>query len=318
MPFYRPDNFTLKGKNTYMYAIKTKQLTHQFSNGELALDQINLQVPQGSIYGFLGPNGAGKTTTLKLILGLLKKQKGEVFFFDESFAENRIKILEKTGSLIESPSIYTQLTASENLEVFRKIYRVPKPNIEQVLKIVSLSNTGKKRAGNFSLGMKQRLSIAISLLHNPSLLILDEPTNGLDPNGMVEIRELLVKLNKETGITILVSSHLLAEIEKMASHIGIINKGKLVFEGTMQALQEKQQLSEALKIKTNNDLLAQQLIEQMGFAVTIRNNQLLVTTLQPEDNATICVTLVKADIKVFEMTTQTNDLESIFMNLINH
>lgn len=301
-----------------MYAIRTNELTHHFGNGELALDKINLQVPQGSIYGFLGPNGAGKTTTLKLIAGLLKKQKGEVYFFDESFDKNRIKILQKTGALIESPSLYAQLTAKENLELFRKIYKAPVSNIDAVLDIVGLNNTGKKRAGNFSLGMKQRLSIAISLLHNPSLLILDEPTNGLDPNGMVEIRELLVKLNKERGITILVSSHLLAEIEKMASHIGIINKGKLVFEGTIQDLQEKQQSATAVKVKTNDDVLAQKIITQTGFAVISKNKQLLVAITQAEDNAVICSALVKANMKVFEITTQTNDLESIFMNLINH
>lgn len=170
-------------------------------------------VPKGSIYGFLGPNGAGKTTTLRLILGLLKRQTGSINVFNVPFDENRIEILNQTGSLIESPSLYSHLTAYENLNVLRKIYQCPESRINDVLELVGLSNTGKKKSGLFSLGMKQRLGIAIALLNNPALLILDEPTNGLDPNGILEIRELLKRINAESGITIVISSHLLSEIE---------------------------------------------------------------------------------------------------------
>ena len=179
-----------------MNCIETKDLSYRFSTDQLILDKINLQVPNGSIYGFLGPNGAGKTTTLRLILGLLKKQEGNIHLFGKTFEKHRISILKNIGSMIESPSIYGHLTATENLLLLQKVYQCPVGRISEVLKTVGLEHVGQKKAGQFSLGMKQRLSIAIALLHNPSLLILDEPTNGLDPNGIIEIRELLKKLNE--------------------------------------------------------------------------------------------------------------------------
>lgn len=216
-----------------MYTIETRDLSYKFAGNAPVLDNINLQVPTGSIYGFIGPNGAGKTTTLKLILGLLKKQNGKIEIFNQEFEQNRIAILQKTGSLIESPSFYGHLTAHENLQLLNKLYKTPEQRIDELLTIVGLENTKKKKAGKFSLGMKQRLSIAIALLPNPSLLILDEPTNGLDPSGIIETRELLKKLNAEQNITIVISSHLLAEIEKLVTHVGIINRGKMLFQGPL-------------------------------------------------------------------------------------
>ena len=177
-----------------MYCIETINLSHKFSADEKVLNNVNLQVEEGTIYGFLGPNGAGKTTTLKLILGLLKKQQGEILVFGKPFQQNRIEILKNIGSMIESPSIYGHLTAIENLRILQKVYQCPKQRITEVLDLVDLANTGNKKTSNFSLGMKQRLAIAIALLHSPKLLILDEPTNGLDPNGILEIRELLQNL----------------------------------------------------------------------------------------------------------------------------
>ena len=176
-----------------MLCIETNNLSYKFlgTDSVAVLNKINLQVPEGSIFGFLGPNGAGKTTTLRLLLGLLKKQSGTIKIFDKQFDTSRIEILKDIGSLIESPSLYAHLTATENLFILQKIYQCPKTRIQEVLKIVGLSDTGHKKAGEFSLGMKQRLSIAVALLHNPTLLILDEPTNGLDPNGIIEIRELM-------------------------------------------------------------------------------------------------------------------------------
>jgi len=198
---------------------------------------MDLRVPVGSIFGFLGPNGAGKTTTLRLILGLLKKQAGEICIFGKPFASHRIAILSRVGSLIESPSIYSQLTATENLRVLQKVYRCPEDRIGQVLQLTGLGDTGKKKAGKFSLGMKQRLGIAIALLNDPVLLILDEPTNGLDPEGIVEMRELFLGLHAR-GATILLSSHLLGEMEKLITHAGIIHKGQLLFQGTLGELRE--------------------------------------------------------------------------------
>jgi lantibiotic transport system ATP-binding protein len=218
--------------------LETSELSYRFSRNAIVLDKLDLRVPEGSIYGFLGPNGAGKTTTLRLLLGLLRKQQGHILFFGRPFEADRIAALRKVGSLIESPSVYGHLTAVENLAVWQKIYQCPWERIALVLHWVGLADTGRKKAGQFSLGMKQRLGIAIALLNDPSLLILDEPTNGLDPGGMIEIRELLQQLNRERGVTILLSSHLLSEMEKLVTHTGIIHRGRLLFQGSLDELRE--------------------------------------------------------------------------------
>ena len=220
------------------YCLETFNLSHRYSGDQRALDNIGLRVPRGSIYGFLGPNGAGKTTTLRLVLGLLRKQEGQILFFGKSFEKNRIDMLQKIGSLIESPSVYAHLSAAENLLVYQKIYRCPRRRISEVLESTGLGETGRKKAGRFSLGMKQRLAIAIALLNDPKLLILDEPTNGLDPAGIIAMRELLQALNWRNGITILLSSHLLAEVDKLATHVGVISGGRLVFQGAMSELRK--------------------------------------------------------------------------------
>lgn len=220
------------------YSLETDGLSHRFSR-TLVLDQIGLRVPEGSIYGFLGPNGAGKTTTLRLVLGLLGKQQGRILFFGKPFEEHRVATLKKLGTLIESPSVYAQLTAAENLAVWQQLYRCPKERIATVLQWVGLTDTGRKKAGHFSMGMKQRLGIAVALLNDPALLVLDEPTNGLDPGGMKEVRELLQRLNRDQGVTILLSSHLLYEMEKLVTHTGIINKGRLIFQGPLHELKSR-------------------------------------------------------------------------------
>ena len=217
-------------------AVAISGLTYRFGRNPPALNEVAMSVPTGAIYGFLGPNGAGKTTTLRLILGLLRRQSGEIRVFDQGLEEHRASILSRIGSSIEVPSIYDSLTAAENLEVWRLAFGCARSRIPAVLEQVGLTETGSKRAGQFSLGMKQRLAIAVALLHEPSLLILDEPTNGLDPHGIIEVRKLLRRLNQELGITILVSSHLLGEIEKLVTHLGIIHRGRMVFEGTLAEL----------------------------------------------------------------------------------
>lgn len=296
-----------------MYCIETKNLTHHFSGKEKVLNDINLQIPQGSIFGFLGPNGAGKTTTLKLILGLLKKQEGTISIFDKPFEKNRIETLKNIGSLIEAPSLYNHLTAKENLKIWQKVYQCPIGRIDEVLEIVGLSQTGKKKAGKFSLGMKQRLSIAIALLHNPSLLILDEPTNGLDPSGILEIRELLTRLNNEQKITIVISSHLLAEIEKMVTHIGIINKGSILFQGTLEELQFKQ--SSFISFETDNTEKTFELLRSRELNPTIVEDQVLIPTCDKKVISGINSELVKSGVEVYQIATIKNDLESIFIDL---
>ncbi|MBK9505375.1 MAG: ATP-binding cassette domain-containing protein [Bacteroidetes bacterium] len=299
-----------------MYSITTNNLTYRFNGKETVLSDINLQVPTGSIYGFLGPNGAGKTTTLRLLLGLLKKQDGEINIFNLPFEKNRIDILRKTGSLIESPSLYAHLSAKENLAILQKVYQCKPSRIEEVLKIVGLENTGKKSTGKFSLGMKQRLSIAIALMHEPELLILDEPTNGLDPNGIIEMRELLKQLNKDLGMTILVSSHLLAEIEKMVTHVGIINKGKLIFQGTMGELHEAQHQQSFMCFETGNVEKSKEVLKTNGIQFQQEGSQLHMPVLERELIASINKQLVEQDIKVYQISIVKNDLESIFIDLV--
>jgi ABC-type multidrug transport system ATPase subunit len=299
------------------YCIQTNNLTHHFLQQEV-LHEINLKVETGSIYGFLGPNGAGKTTTLRLALGLLKKQRGAIYFFGLPFHENRISILKKIGSLIESPSLYGHLTAKENLSLLQKVYQCPKERIQHVLNLVGLPDTGNKKASQFSLGMKQRLSIAIALLHNPALLILDEPTNGLDPNGIIEVRELLKKLNQEDGITILISSHLLAEIEKLVTHVGIINQGRLLFQGTLDDLKNRQQLSLSTVFETSDQERTLRLMSDHNLSPRVENGKIILPSLARETIATLNQQLVANDVLVYEISVVKNDLESIFIDMINH
>jgi len=296
-----------------MLCLETKNLTHHFSSGEPVLRAISLQVAEGSIYGFLGPNGAGKTTTLRLVLGLLARQQGEIGIFGKPFHSHRVDILRKVGSLIESPSFYAQLTAKENLAVMQRLYRCPEANIPRALQLVGLGNTGKKKAGRFSLGMKQRLGIAMALLNDPSLLILDEPTNGLDPAGMVEMRELLKTLNREHGVTILVSSHLLVEVEKLATHVGIISKGALVFQGTLQELMDRR--SSLVAFDTDDPAKALRIAEQQQLPACLENGRLIISPAPKETVVALNRRLVQENVGVYEISGMKNDLETIFMNL---
>ena len=217
--------------------IETDSLTKGVGR-QTRVNHIDLRVPEGCVYGFLGPNGAGKTTTLKLLLGLLKPTDGTITFFGQKMTgQNRLSILKHTGSLIESPSFYGHLTGLENLEIVAKMKKIPAKEISNVLQTVRLYEQKDKKVRQYSLGMKQRLGIAMALLGNPRVLILDEPTNGLDPAGIQEIREFIKNLPVLRQMTVIVSSHLLSEVEQMADMVGIINHGRLIFQGTMAALE---------------------------------------------------------------------------------
>jgi lantibiotic transport system ATP-binding protein len=293
--------------------IQTTNLNFSFINGFKTLQDVNLFVPKGSVYGFLGPNGAGKTTTLRLLLGLLKNQQGKLEIFGKEFASHRIEILKRLGSLIEQPSLYLHLTAKENLDIYRLIYKVDKDRINEVLKIVGLDYTGNKKAKQFSLGMKQRLSIAIALLHQPELLILDEPTNGLDPNGIIETRELIKKLNKEYNTTVIVSSHILNEVERMASHVGIIHKGKMLFQGSLLELQQMKSRQTALEIETNDNSTAARLLQ--SFSLKSVNDKLVMPFENKEQTASINRLLVQNGINVYSIHSQQEDLEQLFLDI---
>jgi len=300
-----------------MYCVETRHLSHSFSSHPNVLKDINLQVPTGSIYGFLGPNGAGKTTSLRLLLGLIKKQQGELLLFDKPFLKQRETVLKKIGSMIESPSLYGHLTAVENLQLMQKLYQCPETRIAEVLNIVGLSATGSKKASQFSLGMKQRLSLAVALIHQPTLLILDEPTNGLDPNGIIEIRDLLKKLNEEEGISIIISSHLLSEIEKLVTHVGIISKGKMVFQGTLENLVSKQQHDSKLIIETSDTDGSIEILSRLQLTVTRENGKIILPIPSKEMIASLNRQLINAGVDVYEMSPVKKDLETIFMELIN-
>jgi len=208
--------------------LETRGLNKYYGE-QLAVKDVSLKIPRGSIYGLLGPNGAGKTTTLKMLTGLLYPSSGEIIVFNEPWQR---KHLERIGALIESPSLYGNLTAVENLLVHSKLMGLPKERIYEVLEIVDLKNTGKKLVSKFSMGMKQRLGIAVALLGHPELLILDEPTNGLDPIGIQELREL-IRSFPQRGITVILSSHILTEVSQLVDHIGIISDGELKYQDKM-------------------------------------------------------------------------------------
>jgi ABC-2 type transport system ATP-binding protein len=293
--------------------IKTTGLNYHYSKGVQTLFDIKLNIQKGSIYGFLGPNGSGKTTTLSLLLGLLNNQKGDIEIFGQHLHSNRVGILKKIGSLVETPSLYGHLTAKENLEVYRQIYGATKERVTEVLNIVGLNDTGRKTAKKFSLGMKQRLAIALSLLPNPELLILDEPSNGLDPSGIIELRQLIRKLNKDHGMTILISSHLLGEVEKMVSHVGIIYKGKMLFQGSLPELHLFQQKSSKLYINTSDNEQAIKLLrdynpERTGETLTLTFNDI-------HQVASINRMLTQSNLDVYLLHPKENDLEQLFINL---
>lgn len=219
------------------YVITTEQLTKKYKNF-ISVNNVSLHIRKGSIYGFIGPNGAGKSTTMKMLLGLTAPTKGSFTIDGKHFPDDRLAILKEIGSFIESPSFYANLTGRENLDIIRRILRLSKSSVEDALELVGLTEFGDRLAKKYSLGMKQRLGLAGALLGRPPLLILDEPTNGLDPSGIHEIRSLVKSLLDLYDCTILISSHMLSEIELIADDIGILNHGRLLFEGSLDDLRQ--------------------------------------------------------------------------------
>lgn len=242
------------------YVLKTTGLTKQYGT-DTVVNHVNISVKPGEIYGFLGQNGAGKTTTIRMIMGLIKPTEGEVELFGEKLSRKNLHLFERIGSIIEFPGFYPNLSAAENLEVHRKLMGMAGKNcIEECLEMVGILDARNKQVKNFSLGMKQRLGIARALLHHPELLILDEPTNGLDPAGIKEVRQLILDLAFKRKITVFMSSHILSEVEQLATRIGIIDRGKLIEEIDYDNLQLKNR--NYVEIKLNNDKKAVTLLEE--------------------------------------------------------
>ncbi len=230
------------------YIITTERLTKKYKNF-VSVNNVSLHIRKGSIYGFLGPNGAGKSTTMKMLLGLTAPTKGSFAIDGRHFPEDRIDILKETGSFIESPSFYANLTGRENLDIIRRILGLPETSVDDALELVGLEEFGGRLAKKYSLGMKQRLGLAGALLGRPPVLILDEPTNGLDPSGIHEIRNLVKSLPDLYDCTIMISSHMLSEIELMADDIGILNHGNLLFEGSLEDLRHSAGKAESANLE---------------------------------------------------------------------
>jgi len=297
---------------TMEYIVQTENLSKSFGK-EQAVSNINLKIRKGEIYGFLGPNGAGKTTTIRMLLGLMKPSSGTIKIFQKDVTKDRINILAKVGSLVENPSYYPHLTAYENLEALRKILGVPKSRIDEVLAIVRLKDAANKKVKGFSLGMKQRLGIAASLLHNPELLILDEPTNGLDPSGIIEIRNLIKRLPAEYGMTIIISSHLLSEIDQMATQVGIVSKGKMIFQDSIEAMRKSAQPK--IFIKVSDAEKGWRSLVAHGIKAEHKDGLISLDECSDEKVAHIVQILVQEGILVYRVEEEKRSLEDIFLQM---
>ena len=288
--------------------IHTHDLNFAFGKFRV-LNKISLSVPEGSIFGFLGPNGAGKTTTIKILLGLLQTTRGKVFLFDQDISHNALPVLARTGAMVETPTVYPHLSGKENVDIVRILRNLPRERTRAVLDLVGLWDDAKRPAGQYSTGMKQRLALAVALLGNPELLILDEPMNGLDPSGIIEIREFLKKINRHKGTTILLSSHILGEIEKLSTHIGIIDKGDLKFQGTMRELHELLKESRIISIRTNDCTKAFGVLKDQFRIPETNDSCLKVMVHDDAEIAAAIKILVGNGIDIFHVSDHQSGLE---------
>lgn len=291
--------------------VATDNLSKEY-DGVYRVQELDIRIKKGDIYGFLGPNGAGKSTTMKMLLGLVKPTSGTIEIMGKPFNEkNRRDILASVGSLIESPSYYGHLTGRENMEIIRRLLDLPKKNIEEAVHIVRMENQMEKKVKNYSLGMKQRLGIAMALARFPKLLILDEPTNGLDPAGIEEMRELIKTLPKQYGMTVMISSHILSEIDQMATVVGIINQGYLIFQERMSVLDMQREPQIVLRTSDNNRTY--QLLKKTNPQRTADGLQ--IGALSDEQIGAVVQCLCSNGISVYRVEEHRESLEDIFLNL---
>ena len=293
--------------------ITTTGLCKQYGK-VLRVKDLDLKVPEGVVYGFLGPNGAGKSTTMKMILGLIRPTAGAIAVFGQTVNnKNRLDILKDIGSLIESPSYYGHLTGAENLRIICTLKGVQEKDIDRVLQIVRLENQKEKKVSQYSMGMKQRLGLACALLGTPKLLILDEPTNGLDPAGIQEMRELICSLPKQFGMTVMVSSHLLSEIDQIATHVGIISSGELVFQDSLSSLHERSRHS--IAVRTLNNEAAVKILGGRGISCRIQEDYILLPKLSDNELAGHIHRIFEKNIPVVRIEERRKSLEDIFLEL---
>ena len=276
---------------------------------EAAVNGIDLGVPEGAVYGFLGPNGAGKTTTLKMLLGLVRPSEGEIYLHGRQMNEkNRLELLREVGSLIETPSYYGHLTARENLEIVRALRGLSPESIDQALETVRLEHTGRKTVAKFSLGMKQRLGIAAAIMGRPRLLLLDEPTNGLDPAGIQEMRQLIRSLPERFGMTVVISSHLLGEIDQVADYVGIIRRGEMVFQDSLHALHAMS--GSSLALRTDDNIRAAGLL-----SARLDGDYILLPSSDDAEAAELSRRLCGEGIGIIRMELREERLEDIFLSM---
>lgn len=296
------------------YILETDLLTKRYRNFS-ALNGLTMHIPKGSIYGFVGRNGAGKTTLIRLICGLQEPSGGEYKLCGVKNTDKKIiSCRRKMGAVVESPAIYTEMTAEENLRQQSYILKATNEgNISELLTLVGLGNTGKKKVKNYSLGMRQRLGIAIALAGNPEFLVLDEPINGLDPQGIVEMRELILKLNRERGITVLISSHILDELSRLATHYGFIDGGTMIKEMSAEELEKRCRKCICVDVSDTRPLA--DVLDGMGVEYEILDGTR--AKIYSDVQVTLLVTeLLKKDCIVYGMKEHDENLESFYMNLV--
>jgi ABC-2 type transport system ATP-binding protein len=293
------------------FSIETTALIKRFG-AVTALDGVDLSVPSGCVYGFLGPNGAGKSTTMRALLGLIRPDSGEIKLLGHDLQRDRRRALSQVGSLVERPALYDHLSGTANLDLTRVLLGLPQREIGRVLEIVNLEQAGRKKVGDYSLGMKQRLAIARAILGSPRLLLLDEPTNGLDPDGIFAMRQLIRDLPDRIGGTVFVSSHLLVEIEQTATIAGLMHKGKLVLQQEVATLLADQG---TVRIETGDVVRATTILGDMGIAVITAEEQALIISAGQESreiSAAINRALVAAGIAVWALHRERPTLEQVY------
>src|SRR5215831_11893091 len=291
------------------YAIETSDVSRYFG-GRPAVRQVSLRVPESGIYGFLGLNGAGKTTTIRLLLGLIEADAGSIHLFGKPFSNN---LLRRIGSLVDMPSLYSHLTGRENLEVTRRLIEAPRSKIDHALAVVRLTADEDRLVRDYSLGMRQRLGLALAILNSPDLLILDEPTNGLDPARSEEMRDLLRNMPRAHGVTIFLSSHLLNEVEQVADFVGIIHEGHLMFQGPLAELRERQ--NRELKVGVRRADSALESLRKADLDVRIEEPDFISIRGAVIDASQVVRMLVDSGYEVFHVSLEQESLEDIFLSL---
>ncbi|MBZ9606662.1 ABC transporter ATP-binding protein [Clostridium estertheticum] len=299
---------------TQKYLLETEGLTKKY-NGRKAVNNLSIAVYEGDVYGFLGPNGAGKSTTIKSIMGLIKPTSGKVIINGYDVHIQREKAIERIGAMVESPSFYGGLSGYKNLLLMANLYELPKERVREVLEMVDMTEAANKKVSKYSLGMKQRLGIARAFLNNPNIVILDEPTNGLDPQGIKDIRKLIHDLSKQYGVTVLISSHILSEIQAVCNRIGIIEKGCLRVQGYVEELLNTDE--EIIEIHTKEEEKTARLLTDMDISMKIKKFENGIRIRLTKGNfQNVNKLLVSNEINIENICCKENSLEDYFLNLM--